>query len=127
MWRRSIKTNRPMNVLARLRAAFIEPRDEPVSISSREMEIIEEYWDAPLEELFKRLIAARDGVRPEDVTGEYIRKQREDRLYPRTSYDIDSDYGGYDSSHLKVLSRRELDALESRSREKFEAVLASSI
>jgi len=35
-----------------------------------------------LDEMFSRLIAAVDGIRPEEVTVEYIHNQREEKIYP---------------------------------------------
>ena len=75
----------------------------------RIMRVFERYKDEPLETLFRQLIAAQDDIRPEDVTLDYIRSQRERRFYPNTRYDTDSRYGGYDSRRLRFLSRNELD------------------
>ncbi|MGD9276579.1 MAG: hypothetical protein PVJ67_05380 [Candidatus Pacearchaeota archaeon] len=35
-----------------------------------------------LDELFIRLIAEHDGIKPEEVTCEYIEQQKEKRIYP---------------------------------------------
>ncbi|MCK5211367.1 hypothetical protein KAJ89_01570 [Candidatus Parcubacteria bacterium] len=40
-----------------------------------------------LESFFNEAIAEIDGVKPEDVTVEYIRKQREKLIYPTTRFD----------------------------------------
>ncbi len=60
------------------------------------------------------LIARREGVRPEDVTVEYIRLQRELRLYPTTRYNLSGTMGGYDPTGLLFLTRNEFDASERR-------------
>jgi hypothetical protein len=67
-----------------------------------------------LERFFQRLIAARDGVRPEDVTEEYIRKQRAAVVYPNVRFEVSSRYGGYDTTSLQVLTRSEVAAVEDR-------------
>lgn len=67
-----------------------------------------------LDDLLRKLIAAQEGIDPEQVTVEYIRKQRERRFYPSTRYSIGSKYGGYDSTGLIFLTREELEAIERR-------------
>lgn len=61
-----------------------------------------------LEKYFERLIAKKESVRPEDVTEEYIRNERSRKIYPVVRYDIDSNYGGYCSTGLMVLTRDEI-------------------
>jgi len=41
-----------------------------------------------LESLFTRLIAQRDGIPEVQVTAAYIHRQREERFYPHTKYDL---------------------------------------
>jgi hypothetical protein len=84
-------------------------------------EILQKYKNVHLEELLQELIAAQDGVRPQDVTVDYIQNQREKRFYPNTRNDGDSKYGGYNSRRLRFLSRNEFDAIS----EKVAAELAS--
>jgi hypothetical protein len=67
-----------------------------------------------LERFLERLIAQRDGVRPEDVTEEYIRRKRAERVYPIARFEIGSNYGGYDTTGLQVLTRAEVDEAEVR-------------
>jgi hypothetical protein len=77
-------------------------------------EVFRRRKDASLEELLQELIAVQDGIRPEDVTVDYIQHQREKRFYPSTRYDIDSKYGGYDSRRMRFLSRDEFDSISDR-------------
>jgi len=58
-----------------------------------------------IETYLTRLISEADGVRPEEVTVEYIRQQREKRIYPDTRFEP-TDYG------LFSFTRRELDKIE---------------
>ena len=92
----------------------------------RVMNALERYKDEPLETLFRQLIAAQDGVRPEDVTLDYIRSQREKRFYPSTRYDTDSRYGGYDSRRLRSLSRNELDEVAAEVNSRLASILHDS-
>ena len=62
-----------------------------------------------LEAFLNKRIAELDGIRPEDVTVEYIRAQREQLYYPGTRLDVGSEYGGYDTTGLEVLTRDEID------------------
>lgn len=75
-----------------------------------------------LEKYLERLIAEKDGVRPEDVTEEYIRSERERRIYPRTRFDINSGYGGYDTRSLEVMTRDELKESDDRVTRAMEAL-----
>ena len=65
-----------------------------------------------LRQYLRRRIAELDGVSPEEVTPEYIRKQREKRIYPKLKFDISSDYGGYSGEGRTFLTGEELDALD---------------
>jgi hypothetical protein len=66
----------------------------------------------PLEEWITILIADREGIPPSEVTLEYIQQQREQRFYPIARYAIGTEYGGYNSHALEVLSRAQLSAIE---------------
>ncbi len=82
---------------------------------------IEEIPPRTLDQYLRLLIAEEDGVRPEQVTVEYIHEQREKFLYPITRYNIGGRYGGYvgvgmtpSSSvqdRLRFFTREELGAL----------------
>lgn len=78
-------------------------------------EILEKYKDASLNDVLTHLISEQDGVPPEKVTVEYIREQREKRIYRTARYNIGSDYGGYGTEGLQFLTHEELDAIEQRS------------
>jgi len=67
-----------------------------------------------LEDLFNGLIAEKDGIQKSEVTVEYIKKQREKKFYPTTRYNIGTDYGGYDHTGLKFMTRQEIDNLIKR-------------
>lgn len=69
-----------------------------------------------------RLIAARDGIRPEEVTLRYIHEQREKRLYPATRYEIGSSYGGYTIAGLRFLTLNEYKEIEERVEAKLAAL-----
>jgi hypothetical protein len=62
----------------------------------------------------KCLIAEKEGISPEQVSVRYIHEQREKRIYKTKRYDIGSDYGGYDSSGLTVLTGEQLDEIDDR-------------
>lgn len=55
------------------------------------------------------LIAARAGVRPEDVTDEFIRRRREERK-PEVEVDHTNDYGGWAHDGLEHLTDDEVEA-----------------
>jgi len=67
-----------------------------------------------LGELLNRLIATQENIRPEEVTVEYIQKQRESRLYPTTRYNISTEYGGYDPNGLEFFTQDELCSIQKR-------------
>ncbi len=66
-----------------------------------------------LERYLARLIAAKAGVgvRPEDITEEYIRNARAKMVVP---HGLESTYGGYDITGLSVLTPDEENAIEER-------------
>ena len=70
----------------------------------------------------KCLIAEKEGIKPEEVTTDYILEQRRTRLYKTTRYDIGSDYGGYDLTGLKVYTGNELDDLEKQADDFFGSI-----
>jgi hypothetical protein len=72
----------------------------------------ERWASETLEQYLTRLIAMDEGVSPEEVTLEFIRKKREERIYPNERYSICTDYGGYRSGNLEVLTREELSRRE---------------
>ena len=74
-------------------------------------------YTASLDEYLKRLIAERDGVKPEDVTPSYIREQREKRIYPKVRYCNCSEYGGYNLNGLEVYTREELEKKDKQATE----------
>jgi hypothetical protein len=89
------------------------------------MKALELHKEDSLETLLQELIAAQDDVRPEDVTLDYIRSQREKRFYPTVRYETDSRYGGYDSRRLRSLSRNELDEVADQVTRRLKEVLGS--
>ena len=64
-----------------------------------------------LDRIFRERIAELDGVKPEEVTVEYIRQQREKRIYPDARFNIYSSYvcGGIGLAHF---TRNELNRVE---------------
>ena len=91
----------------------------------RIMEALELHKDESLDTLLRELIAAQDDVRPEEVTLDYIREQREKRFYPSVRYDTDSRYGGYNSRRLRSLTRDELDEVAAHVTERLKEVVGS--
>ena len=111
-------------ILKRLAAArrhsdAVTPSDEEGVLASASearrskdvMDVFQQYKNAPLGTLLRHLIAAQDGIRPEEVTIDYIQGKREELFYPTTRYNVDSQYGGYDSRRLKFLTRNEFDSI----------------
>lgn len=60
-----------------------------------------------LTETFKKLIAERTGVRPEDVTAEFIRDRRKTL---QVEIDDGNDYGGWSHDGLEHLTDEEVKA-----------------
>jgi len=65
-----------------------------------------------LETLLTELIAQHDHVRPEDVTLDYIRKQRESKVTPNLRFEVGSELGGYDGADVHFYTETELADLE---------------
>jgi low affinity Fe/Cu permease len=55
-----------------------------------------------LEEKLDALIAKQDHVRPQDVTLEHIRRNRDEK--PTDTYDFSTHYGGYNKRGGRVLT-----------------------
>ena len=60
-----------------------------------------------LEEKLDQLIAKQDDIRPEDVTLEHIRNQRDNEIYPNGDFDFSTKYGGYNRSASHWLTRNQ--------------------
>jgi hypothetical protein len=104
-----------MKVLLRKRGKPVaEAAERPhFSISSADVtEIARE--SRTIHEFFAALIARAEGIRPEDVTIEYIHEQRELRVYPQARPSIGSRYGGYGLRDMEIYTREELDAVRDR-------------
>jgi len=67
-----------------------------------------------LDSVFTRLIAEKEGIQPDKVTVAYIHAQREKRFYPKTRYNIGTEYSGYNTTGLKILTSNEFDEIEDR-------------
>ncbi|MHB9075689.1 MAG: hypothetical protein ACYC6G_19465 [Desulfobaccales bacterium] len=67
-----------------------------------------------LKSFFSRLIAANDKVKESDISVDYIRKKREESLYPYVRINHGSDYGGYEHLGLISLSTQELNLIGSK-------------
>lgn len=94
--------------------------DKELEEVQNELALMREIRDLPLKYYFRRLIAARAGISPEEVTPEYILKQRELTVYPNTRFDIHSAYGGYQGQHLMVLTRNEIEELAQKTEKALE-------
>jgi len=68
--------------------------------------------ESELEQFFKKKIAELNGVDIEDVTQEFIDQCRE-RLYHQPGYRIDfpSNYGGYNTIGLRIMTPIELEQM----------------
>lgn len=67
-----------------------------------------------LDRFFREKIAERDQIPADEVTTEYIRKERERKFYPNLRYDIGSNYGGYSGVGLHFSTRHEIEEREER-------------
>ena len=65
-----------------------------------------------LEDLFNILIAEEQHVNKEDVTVEFIMRQREKSIYPDTRFKSESGYGGYVNLGLASFTGNELKEIE---------------
>ncbi len=65
-----------------------------------------------LEGFFKERIAVLNGVRPEEITPDYIEKRRAE-LYQQPGYRIEfpTNYGGYNTIGLRTPTPLELDEM----------------
>ena len=75
-----------------------------------------------LKSFFDGLIAKQDGVRPEDVTLEYVRECRKQPWYKRIRFDIGGDYGGYEVHGLRFYTEEEFEEMERRVDAQFAAL-----
>ena len=73
-----------------------------------------------LDEKLTRLICEHEGISPDELTIDYIHKQREKRFYPNTRYDLDSIYGGYSTIGLKVYTLNELNEIKNQVHKKMD-------
>jgi len=89
-------------------------------------EVIQECKDAPLEEVFRRLLANELGVSLETVTNEWIDDYRKQHYHPKKRYDIGSRYGGYSTVGKTFLTGEEIDAITKRAEERRKKTQASS-
>lgn len=65
-----------------------------------------------LEHLQRRLIAEMLNLKFEDVTDDFIDTYLEEHVYPHGRFNINSEYGGYDNSHLAVRTRDEFEQMK---------------
>lgn len=63
-----------------------------------------------LNEFFSRLIAEHEGIDKSAITPEYIKKKRE-ILERDMRFNICSEYGGYNTNGLEVLTRKEIEEI----------------
>jgi len=78
-----------------------EERNEPVSVPH---ETLEQYQ--------RRRVADLLDLPPSEVTDEVLEQLMQRCVYPSARLDQGSEYGGYDNSHLTVVTRTELHDLE---------------
>ena len=64
------------------------------------------------DDLLKSWIAQKEGIRPQDVTLEYTRAQREARFYPGMQYDVDSDPAKFDVQWPKFFTDEQMEDIE---------------
>ena len=70
-----------------------------------------------LQETLKQLIARDLGVSPEDVTPDFVRRWTEDRKAGEPDLEFRSHYGGYHGSHLRHLTREQIQTNRDRAEE----------
>jgi len=73
-----------------------------------------------VDELQRQLIAERLGLRPEEITTEFMDRYLEEKVYPTVRFETGSALGGYDNSHLRVLTRTEFEEIRREADELFE-------
>ncbi len=74
--------------------------------------------------LLKRLIASQDGVRPEDVTIQYVRQQRANRLYPQSRYAPGLDRSQYETPKVQLLLQNDYETIKWTTRQRLAAMHA---
>lgn len=77
-----------------------------------------------VDQLQRQLIAERLGVDPEDITSEFLDDYLEKHVYPNARLVHGSQFGGYDNSHLRVLTRAEFDKIRQKAELLFAEALA---
>lgn len=65
-----------------------------------------------LGDFFKKKISEMDGIPVEEVTAEYIRKQRAKQDFPLVDFSIGLEYTGFDRNGLKLISNKEYQQME---------------
>lgn len=63
-----------------------------------------------VEKYLEGLIAEQKHVKPEEVTEEFIRKERSEKEKVDVRYNVDSRYGGYCTIGLNVLTKAEINS-----------------
>ena len=64
-----------------------------------------------LDETLGRLIAEDFEVSPEEITTEFIHAQREESVYPKAHFNLDTRYGGHLTTGRRLLTPEELQEL----------------
>jgi len=70
----------------------------------------DESMQSLLERVITELIARDLGIKPEEVTSEFIHNWREEHLYQKATVNTTSRYGGYIGVGRRTLTRAEIDA-----------------
>ena len=78
-----------------------------VKISDHEKESI-------LDKVISEMIARDLGIKPEEVTPEFIHKWREEKLYPKAPVNLTTRYGGYNGGGRRVLSGAEVSSNQAK-------------
>lgn len=66
--------------------------------------------ESRLDKLVTELIARDLKVNPEDITPEFIRRWRDEHLYPVAEVDLTTLYGGYNGEGRRILTRAEINS-----------------
>ena len=95
-----------------------------LACARRELAAVAAYKDHSLEEFFVQLIAASEEIAPEQVTEDYILKQRDLHAHA-TEYAVHSPLGGYNGGPLAALSRQQFEILDKKVDRQLQEFLAS--
>ena len=80
----------------------------------RSIKISEQEVESVLDKVVTEMIARDLGIKPEEVTPEFIHAWRENYLYPKAPVVLTTRYGGYNGAGRRVLSGIEVRSNQER-------------